>query len=36
MSKGSATNWVDETTGFTRREQDALIHYLLALHDKDE
>lgn len=28
--------WVDETTGFTRREQDALIHYLLTLHDKDE
>jgi hypothetical protein len=28
--------WVDETTGFTRREQDALIHYLLTLHDKDQ
>jgi hypothetical protein len=28
--------WVDETTGFTRREQDALIHYLLTLHDGDE
>jgi len=28
--------WVDETTGFTRREQDALIHYLLTLHDADE
>ena len=28
--------WVDETTGFTRREQDALIHYLLTLHDTDD
>jgi len=28
--------WVDETAGFTRREQDALIHYLLTLHDADE
>lgn len=26
--------WVDETTGFSRRDQDALIHYLLTLHDE--
>jgi hypothetical protein len=23
--------WVDESTGFTKSEQDALIHYLLSL-----
>jgi hypothetical protein len=26
--------WVDETTGFTDAQQDALIHYLLTLTDK--
>jgi len=28
--------WVDGKAGFSPREQDALIHYLLTLHDADE
>ncbi len=27
------TYWVDETTGFTKREQDALLDYLLSLYE---
>ena len=26
--------WVDETTGFTKDQQKALVHYLLRLTDK--
>lgn len=25
--------WADETTGFTKSEQDALLDYLLSLHE---